>query len=88
MPVTCSTSRARIASGSDTGVASTLAITGTEGALIATLASASRMTSAAGCISAQWNGALTGSSTARRAPNLGANAKARSIADLAPEITT
>ena len=51
-----------------------MATSGTAGALISTLASASRITSAAGCISAQWNGALTGSSTARRAPNFGARA--------------
>ena len=63
-------------------MASTLATSGTDGVLIVTLASASRITSAAGCISAQWNGALTGSSTARRAPNFGASATARSIAVL------
>ncbi len=43
-------------------------MTGTTGALIATLASASAIASAAGRISEQWNGADTGSGTARRTP--------------------
>ena len=63
-------------------------MSGTAGVLISTDCSARRITSAAGFIKAQWNGALTGSSTARRAPNFGASATARSIASLAPEITT
>ena len=51
-------------------------------------ASASSIASAAGCISGQWNGALTGSSTARLAPMSLASSTARSIAPLSPEITT
>ena len=68
MPVTCSTSRLRISAGSLIGRASTLATTGTTGAFISTLPSASAIASAAGRISAQWNGALTGSGSARLAP--------------------
>src|SRR3972149_6123887 len=86
MPVICSTRRARMISGSEIGAASTLAIRGTAGGLIVTLESAARIASAAGCIRAQWKGALTGSSTARRAPKFGAKLPARSTGPLAPEI--
>ena len=85
MPVTCSTSRALISSGSADRRGQHIGDRAEpQGALIVTSASASRIASAAGCISAQWNGALTGSSTARRAPNFGASATARSIAVLVP----
>ena len=63
-------------------------MSGTAGDLMSTPASASRIASAAGPIRAQWNGALTGRSTARLAPYFGASATARSIAVRAPEITT
>ena len=46
------------------------------------------MASAAGCISGQWNGADTGSGTARLAPMSLAMAIARSIAPLWPDSTT
>ena len=77
-----------MASGSLMAEASTLATSGTAGAEIVTWLKASLITSAAGCISAQWKGALTGSSTARRAPYFGASAIARSIAVRVPLITT
>ena len=53
VPVTCRTSASMIAAGSVIGCASTLATTGTTGALIETFDSASAMASAAGCINAQ-----------------------------------
>ena len=56
--------------------------------LILASASASAIASAAGCISAQWNGAVTGSSIARLAPLALAISIARSTAALSPEITT
>src|SRR5260370_1096299 len=68
VPVTWDTSARTISPGSLTGLASTLATTGATGGLTATAASACAMASAAGCISAQWKGAETGSSMARRAP--------------------
>ena len=67
-PVTCATNSARMRSGSVTASARTLTTTGTLGAEMATPAKASDMTAAAGCISAQWNGAETGNSIARLAP--------------------
>ena len=88
MPVTCSTSRLRISAGSVIGRASTLATSGTTGAFISTLPSASAIASAAGRISAQWNGALTGSGSARLAPLALAISIARSTAALLPETTT
>src|SRR6185437_11055115 len=87
-PVTCSTRRARMASGSLTGAAVTLAMSGTAGGAMATAASASRITAAAGAISAQWKGALTGSRIERRAPRSAASATARSTAALSPLTTT
>ena len=60
---------------------------GTAGALISTLASASAIASAAGCISAQWKGALTLSGMKRRTPCALASSAARSMAVLAPEMT-
>src|SRR4026207_646853 len=66
VPVTCSTNRFLMWSGSETGGAETFATTGTEGARTATFAKASAIASAAGCISAQWKGAETGRGTARR----------------------
>ncbi len=53
-----------------------------------TAASASRILSAAGCISGEWNGALTFSAIARLMPLAFAISPARSIAALVPEITT
>ena len=54
----------------------------------ATCASASAITSAAGAISAQWKGALTGSRIARLAPLALAISTARSTAARSPETTT
>src|SRR5262249_24338287 len=68
VPVTCATSARTMSGGSLTGLTSTLATTGTTGRFIATVASAAAIASAAGCISAQWKGAETGSIMARRAP--------------------
>ena len=76
-PVTCSTRRTRKVSGALSGAAVTLLITGTAGALISTSASAAATASAAGASSRQWNGALTGSSTLRRAPCCLASSTAR-----------
>src|SRR3984957_670894 len=78
--ITCSTSISRISPGSLTGEAVTLATTGTRGGFNATSASASSMISAAGAISGQWNGALTGSMIERRAPRSAASATPRSPA--------
>ena len=88
VPVTCSTRRRRISSGSVIGDASTLATSGAAGGLMVTPANAFAIASAAGCISAQWNGADTGSSMARLAPFVFAISTARSTAALSPETTT
>jgi len=87
-PVTCSTRRARITSGSLTASARTFATSGTRGGSRVTRASAVAMASAAGCIRAQWKGALTGSSRARFAPLALAISSARSTAPRCPETTT
>src|SRR5690606_38708782 len=76
-PVTCSTSRRRRTSGSVSGRAVTLATTGVEGATILASARAAAISSAAGCISGQWNGAETFSGMAR-APSSLAFSMARS----------
>ena len=65
----------------------TLLTIGASGGLRVNSSSASAMRSAAGCMSAQWKGALTGSGTARRMPCSGASFTARSIADFVPLIT-
>ncbi|MNY20563.1 hypothetical protein D3C86_1540490 [compost metagenome] len=65
-----------------------MAITGTTGLFFSTAASASRMASAAGAISAEWKGAETGSMMARLAPFSEAIAAAFSTAALPPEITS
>src|SRR5215813_2956515 len=88
VPVTCAINARRISPGSRTGLASTLATTGTDGTLIETLAKASAIASAAGCISAQWKGADTGRIIARLAPLVFAISTARSTAALLPETTT
>ena len=67
-PVTCSTSRCLMAAGSVISAASTLATSGTRGVASDTVSSAAFIASAAGCISGQWKGALTGSSMPRLAP--------------------
>ena len=77
-----------MAAGSVSGAAPTLATTGTTGADIVTLASACAMASAAGCMSAQWKGADTGSMMARLAPFALAISAQRSTAALEPETTT
>ena len=77
-----------MSAGSEIASATTLATTGTAGVLMATLPKASAITSAAGCISAQWNGAETLSGMKRRTPCFLASSPARSMAVLAPEITT
>ncbi len=88
VPVTCATSARTISAGSLIGLASTLATTGTTGGFTLTFASACAITSAAGCISAQWKGADTGSSMARLAPLVLAISTARSTAALSPDTTT
>jgi hypothetical protein len=88
VPVTCSTSRLRISSGSVTGRAVTFATTGTTGALTSMSARARCIASAAGCINAQWKGAETGSISARFAPRSLASLAARSMADAVPDSTT
>ena len=85
--VTCSTSWRRIASGSLVGRAVTLATRKARGATMATSASASAISSAAGCISAQWKGAETLTGMAR-APSSLAFSMARATAAAVPEITT
>ena len=64
-PVTCCTSSVPIVGPSLTACAVTLAISGTAGAPGGTRPSSSAMASAAGCIRAQWKGALTCSFMAR-----------------------
>jgi hypothetical protein len=76
-----------ISSGSLVGLAVTLATSGTEGARRAVSSSASAMMSAAGAISGEWNGALTGSMIERRAPRSAASAMARSTAAAWPLTT-
>src|ERR1043166_6403923 len=88
VPVTCATSDVTISAGSLTARASTLATSGTAGGFTVTVASAFAIASAGGCISAQWNGADTGSSIARLAPFALAISTARSTAALSPETTT
>src|SRR5437763_16376379 len=88
VPVTWATSDFSISVGSVIGRASTFATSGSRGGLIAIFASASAIASAAGCINAQWNGADTGSSIARRAPLPFAISTARSTAALSPDTTT
>src|SRR5216683_1670131 len=87
-PVTCSTSRRLISSGAVTAAAVTLATSGTWGSRSTTPASASAISRAAGAISAQWKGALTGSMIERLAPRAAAPAMARSTAALLPLTTT
>src|SRR5207244_335593 len=67
--------------------ASTLRTTGILGSLTVILASSAASRSAAGDMSAQWNGALTGSSTLLRPPRSLASATARSTAVLWPAMT-
>jgi hypothetical protein len=69
-------------------VTDTLETTGTNGAFFVTSANASRMTSAAGAISAEWKGAETCSISARLAPFSMHSLAASSTAALAPEITS
>ena len=88
MAVTCWTRKPRIDSGSSTGAAVTLATSARLGGGMSTSARASAMTSAAGAISEQWNGALTGSMMARRAPLSAAISTARSTAARWPLGTT
>src|SRR4030095_1332167 len=88
VPVTWAIKARRICAGSCTGEARTFATIGTDGALIDTVAHASAITSAAGCISAQWKGADTGRSIARLAPLVLAISIARSTARFEPEMTT
>src|ERR1039458_142150 len=88
VPVICAMSAATISAGSLIGLASTFATTGTSGGLMLTFASACAITSAAGCIKAQWKGADTGSSMARLAPLVLAISTARSTAALSPDTTT
>src|SRR6266851_62852 len=84
--VVCSTSSSLICSGSLVAAAAALATSGTSGAFSGVSASASAMMSAAGLISEQWNGALTGSMIVR-APRSAASATARSTAPRWPLTT-
>ena len=68
MPVTCSTSRRRIVSGSVDRAGRDIGDERHDRRVDGDAASASAITAAAGAISAQWKGALTGSSIARLAP--------------------
>ncbi len=86
--VTWRTSSSRIWSGALTLAAVTLATSGSAGTMISASPRASRIASAAGAISEQWNGAETGSSMARRMPRSLASSIARATALSAPEITT
>ena len=88
VPVTCCTKARTISAGSLIGLASTFATTGTTGGLTVTCASACAITSAAGCINAQWKGADTCSNMARLAPLALAISTARSTAALSPDTTT
>src|SRR4051812_1264129 len=88
VPVTCATRLRTISEGSVTDRATTFATTGTAGAFTLTFDSASAITSAAGCIRAQWKGADTGRIIARFAPLTLAISTARSTAALLPETTT
>src|SRR5882672_1646398 len=71
------TSALQMPSASECDFASTLWITGMRGALTLIAESASRSRAAAGAISEEWNGALTGSATARLAPRAFAASIAR-----------
>src|SRR5689334_3682880 len=68
-------------------LASALRTTGMRGSATATLAIVWASRSAAGFMSEQWNGALTGSSTLLRPPRSAASATARSTAGLSPAMT-
>ena len=63
-------------------------MTGMRGGLTAIPASASRSRSAAGAISEEWNGALTGSAIARFAPRAFADSTALCTAPAWPAMTT
>src|SRR6516225_3617705 len=86
--VICSIRFRTISGGSLTGRAVTLATRGTIGGLTNTCPKASTITSAAGCIRGQWNGADTGSIIARLTPCALATPTARSTAAFAPDKTT
>ena len=86
-PVTCSISASRAPSAVVTIVPLTFAATGNRGSASCSPASTRATSSCAGCISAQWKGALTGSITVRRAPLALQRAAAFSTAAVAPEIT-
>ena len=66
---------------------STLRTTGMRGSLTATRSSSAARRSAAGFMSAQWKGALTGSSTLFRPPRAAAASTARSTAARCPAMT-
>ncbi len=84
--MTCWTSRSAICDTSAIGAAVILAMTVETGALIATWLSAWRISSAAGAISGQWNGAETFSGMAL-APSSLAFSTAMSTAAFSPEMT-
>ena len=86
VPVTCSTSAARISSGRSSA-GRDIGDDRHRRRLTSTVASASPMASAAGCISAEWNGAETGSMIARLAPFSLHSSAACSTAAWSPEIT-
>jgi hypothetical protein len=85
---TCRTSASIAAFASRFGSPSTLATIGTCGSWTRNARSSGARRSSAGFISAQWNGALTGSGIARRAPSARARSAARCTAAAAPAITT
>ena len=82
------TSASVIAAGSASIATSTLFITGIRGARCARARDSPCSFSAAGCISVEWNGALTGSGIARFAPRALHSSIARSTAAFSPAITT
>src|SRR5262249_24335982 len=85
---TCCTSASIAATASRFNSASTLATIGTVGVLVRSARSSGASRSCAGFISAQWNGALTGSGITRRAPRALARPRAGATAAAMPAITT
>ena len=84
----CRASALRIAAGVAWDATSTLWTTGIAGVANATPSSRCASRSAAGLSSELWNGAETGSNTARRAPRAFAATIARSTAARLPAITS
>ena len=85
---TCRTSASIAARASRFGSPSTFATTGMRGSATRNARNSGARRSSAGFISAQWNGALTGSGIARLAPSALARSAARCTAATAPAMTT